>query len=188
MSQHLTIGWKLTSTRCSVSAQLCFVLIILAQELLFCSQEYTRYLCVPFKLSCWRSAISQAGHVDLMARRTNESEKINRTSTEQQEASSKWWGTAASPAFVSIWCDFRRLSPSKTTVLLNKSKYSVSFLSLESKINTKFSRKPSCLSLCCCFPSGKNFHFSPFVKSHYEQWKDKHQPTCVVGTWPVRDT
>lgn len=78
LSWHFTIGWKLTSTHYFISAQLCLVLSILAQELLLCSHEYVRNLCVLFKPFCWRSAIHQGGHMDVMARRTNESEKINK--------------------------------------------------------------------------------------------------------------
>lgn len=120
VSRHFTIGWKLTSTHYFIAAQLCLVLIILAQELLFfCSREYIRNSCVPFKLSRWRSAISRGGHMHLVARGTNESEKIHKNSTEQRNPS-RWWGSAANPTFSSTGCYFGKLSPSKTTALLRK--------------------------------------------------------------------
>lgn len=75
----------------------------------FCSHEYVHASCVPFQLSCCRSAISHGGHVHLMARGTNEAEKINKNPTEQPRNPSKWWGSAADPTFPGIWCYFRKL-------------------------------------------------------------------------------
>lgn len=77
----------------------------------FCSPEYEHPSCVPFQLSCCRSAISHGGHVHLMARGTNESEKINTSPTEESRNPSKWWESAANGTFSRIWCYFRKLSP-----------------------------------------------------------------------------
>lgn len=178
VSWHFTIGWKLTSTHYFISAQLCLVLIILAQEMLFCSHEYVRNLCVPFKLSCWRSAIRQGSHVRLMAR-TNESEKAIRT-------------LQSSPGTMGICCKpylFKHLvlsitessAPVKTTASLSKYNYSfVFFLCSESKIHSRqcqIQQKTCCLcSLGCFLLTGQT---SIQMNLIFKIWTAKLQPVCV---------